>query len=202
MRWLSLSGEAVGMTSSLSSPEASDNAIDVRHLHKSYGGRTVLDDITLTVRRGETLALLGPNGAGKTTLVETLVGFRHPDAGSVRLLGIDPRVRGQASRDLRNRVGVVLQETQESGLLTVREQLSHFAGFYDRPWNVEELIHDVGLSAAADRRVRTLSGGQPRRLDVAQGVADHPEVLFLDEPRTQMGGIRLSSQSTGHALAA
>ncbi|WP_225733329.1 ABC transporter ATP-binding protein [Pseudoclavibacter sp. CFCC 14310] len=155
--------------------------IAVRGLSKSYRGRKVLDDITLEVRSGETLALLGPNGAGKTTLVETIVGFRRPDQGSVRLVGSDPR---HSTRDMRNRVGVVLQETQESGVLTVREQLTHFAGMYDDPWPVDDLIASVGLTAAADRRVRALSGGQRRRLDVAQGVVGHPEVLFLDEPTT------------------
>ncbi|MCD7101861.1 ABC transporter ATP-binding protein [Pseudoclavibacter sp. 13-3] len=155
--------------------------IAVRSLSKSYHGRKVLDDITLDVRDGETLALLGPNGAGKTTLVETIIGFRRPDHGSVRLVGADPR---HSTREMRNRVGVVLQETQESGVLTVREQLTHFAGMYDDPWSVDDLIASVGLTAAADRRVRALSGGQRRRLDVAQGVVGHPEVLFLDEPTT------------------
>jgi ABC-2 type transport system ATP-binding protein len=156
-------------------------AIDVRGLRKSYGGRLVLDGVDLQVPVGQTVALLGPNGAGKTTTVEILEGFREPDAGSVRVLGGDPR---HASADARARVGVVLQETRHDPYLTVQETVELSAGWYPDPMQVHEVLALVSLSAAAGQRVARLSGGQQRRLDVALGVVGQPELLFLDEPTT------------------
>src|SRR5204862_7649452 len=128
---------------------------------------------------GEVLGVLGPNGAGKTTTVEILEGFRSRDGGEVTVLGEDPAHAGQAWRA---RIGVVLQESEPPGLLTVREALQLFAGYFPRPRDVDETIAQVGLSDQADRRAGRLSGGQKRRLDVAIALIGDPELLFLDEP--------------------
>jgi ABC-2 type transport system ATP-binding protein len=128
-------------------------------------------------------ALLGPNGAGKTTTVEIMEGFRRPDNGTVRVLGYDPSNRATA-RAMRERLGVVLQELAVEPFLTVREVLERNAGFYPRSRNVDEIIDLIGLTAKAGARVKTLSGGQQRRLDLGLGIVGDPEVLFLDEPTT------------------
>jgi ABC-2 type transport system ATP-binding protein len=156
-------------------------AIDVRGLRKAYGGRDAVAGIDLKVDTGEVFALLGPNGAGKTTTVEILEGHRRRDAGDVRVLGADP---GTAGRRWRARIGIVLQTATDAADLSVREMVRHVAGFYPRPRPVAEVIDMVGLADKADSRIRTLSGGQRRRLDVALGVVGRPEVLFLDEPTT------------------
>jgi len=156
-------------------------AIEVHGLRKSYGGREVVAGIDLNVAGGEVFALLGPNGAGKTTTVEILEGHRRRDGGAVRVLGVDP---GTAGRRWRARIGVVLQTATDAADLTVAEMVRHVAGFYARPRPVAEVLSMVGLTEKAKSRVRTLSGGQRRRLDVALGVVGRPEVLFLDEPTT------------------
>lgn len=164
-----------------STDAASPSAITVRELCKTYKDRTVVDNISLDVYEGETLAILGPNGAGKTTLVEMLEGFRSPISGTLSVLGQTPL---SAPRDWRNRIGVVLQESQDTGNVTVREQLKHFSGFYRNPREVDQLISEVGLTEQSGRMVGKLSGGQRRRLDVALSVVGNPELLFLDEPTT------------------
>ena len=156
-------------------------AIDVRGLRKAYGGREAVAGIDLRVDRGEVFALLGPNGAGKTTTVEILEGHRRRDAGAVRVLDTDP---GAAGRHWRARIGIVLQSATDAADLTVAEMVRHVAGFYPRPRPAAEVIDMVGLADRAASRIRTLSGGQRRRLDVALGVVGRPEVLFLDEPTT------------------
>lgn len=157
------------------------NAVQVRNLRKTYGSRTVVDDVSFDIAHGETFALLGPNGAGKTTAVEILEGYRRRSGGEARVLGVDP-----AHGDLswKARVGVVPQATSVVGALTVREQIRQFAGFYPRPRDVDDVLRAVGLIAQADARVAKLSGGQQRRVDVALGIVGSPEVLFLDEPTT------------------
>ena len=157
------------------------SAIEVEGLRKSYGGREVLHDLSFTVETGEVFALLGPNGAGKTTTVEILEGYRHRDSGDVRVLGHDPERPGS---DFRARIGIVLQSSAVYHLLTVREMLDLFAGYYPAPRPVDEVVELVGLGEKRDARVRTLSGGQLRRLDLALALVGDPELLFLDEPTT------------------
>ena len=158
-----------------------DLAIVAEGLTKSYGSFTAVGGVDLQVRRGEVLALLGPNGAGKTTSVEILEGYRKRDAGRVSVLGVDPETR---SRSLRAKVGIVLQECAVDPYLTVAEALTQRAGVYPRPRPVGEVIELVGLEAKAKARVKTLSGGQQRRLDLGLALVGNPELIFLDEPTT------------------
>ena len=160
------------------------NVIEVQGLHKSYADTKAVDGIDLTISKGEIFALLGPNGAGKTTTVEILEGFRKADSGSISVLGFDPATRGVQSRIWRNRIGIVLQSTADAGDSTVQETLSHFAKYYSNPRDVEEVITSVGLDEKRGALIRTLSGGQRRRLDVGLGIIGSPELLFLDEPTT------------------
>jgi ABC-2 type transport system ATP-binding protein len=155
--------------------------IAVAGLRKAYGEVEAVRGVDLVVHRGEVFAFLGPNGAGKTTTVEILEGFRERDAGEVEVLGADPAV---APREWRQRIGVVLQESEVPELLTVRESLQLFAGYFERSRTIDETIALVGLEAQADQRAGKLSGGQRRRLDVALALVGSPELLFLDEPTT------------------
>jgi ABC-2 type transport system ATP-binding protein len=157
------------------------SAIAVAGLRKSYGPHEVLHGISFTVETGEVFALLGPNGAGKTTTVEILEGYRQRDGGDVRVLSEDP---GRAGADFRARIGIVLQSSAVYPLLTVRETLDLFAAYYPRPRRPGEVIELVGLAGKAEARVRTLSGGQLRRLDLALALVGNPELIFLDEPTT------------------
>ncbi|GGO24289.1 ABC transporter [Micromonospora parathelypteridis] len=135
----------------------------------------------MTVGSGEVFALLGPNGAGKSTTIEILEGHRRRDGGDVRVLGEDP---GTAGRRWRSRIGIVLQTATDAADLTVRETVRHFAGYYPSPRDPDEVISAVGLTEKADSRIRSLSGGQRRRVDVALGIVGRPELVFLDEPTT------------------
>jgi ABC-2 type transport system ATP-binding protein len=155
--------------------------IGVSGLHKRYGQLEAVRGIDLQVRRGEIFAFLGPNGAGKTTTVEILEGFRGRSAGQVSVLGVDP---AHADRHWRDRVGVVLQESQPEPGLRVRECLQLYAGYYTHPRQPEETIALVGLRPQAEVPTERLSGGQRRRLDVALALIGDPELLFLDEPTT------------------
>jgi ABC-2 type transport system ATP-binding protein len=155
-------------------------AVSVESLVKSYGVVRALDCVEFEVDEGELFALLGPNGAGKTTAVEILEGFRDRDSGNVEVLGLDPAERA-TSQALRERMGVVLQELAVEPFLTVRQALARSAGFYPNPRSVDEVAHSVGLAEKAQIRVKNLSGGQQRRLDLGLGNLD---VLFLDEPIT------------------
>ena len=160
------------------------NVIEVRGLRKSYASLEAVRGIDLSITKGEIFSLLGPNGAGKTTTVEILEGFRTRNAGEVKVLGFDPATQGRASREWRNRIGIVLQSTSDAGDLTVSETISHFSGYYSNPRNPEEVISAVGLEEKSKDLIRNLSGGQRRRLDVALGIIGNPELLFLDEPTT------------------
>lgn len=155
----------------------------VERLVKRFDGRTVVDDLTFTVDRGEILALLGPNGAGKTTTVETLEGYHRPDGGRVRVLGVDPRLGGRA---LRARVGMMLQNGGMYPALRPPEVLRLFAQFYAAPLDSEGLIELVGLTDARRTAYRRLSGGEKQRLSLAAALIGRPEVLFLDEPTAGM----------------
>jgi ABC-2 type transport system ATP-binding protein len=156
-------------------------AIEIQGLRKSYGDIDAVAGIDLSVSRGEVFALLGPNGAGKTTAVEILEGHRQRSGGEVSVLGFDP---GKAERAFKERIGIVLQETSVEQYLSVGEAIDLYRTFYPHPLPTELVLTLVGLSDRRDVRVRRLSGGQQRRLDVAVGLAGDPDLLFLDEPTT------------------
>ena len=162
-------------------PSNDDVAISVEGLTKSYGSFQALRGIEFQVRHGEVLALLGPNGAGKTTAVEILEGYRKRDAGAVSVLGMDPERR---DRGLRAKVGIVLQECAVDPYLTVTEVLTERAGLYPSPRGVRAVIELVGLEEKVKARVKTLSGGQQRRLDLGMALIGDPQLIFLDEPTT------------------
>ena len=153
--------------------------LDVDGLRMRYGATDVLHDVTFQARHGEVLALLGPNGAGKTTTIEILEGFRLRPAGRVDVLGVDP---AHGTERWRARVGIVLQSWRDHGKWRVRELLAHLGSYYATAWDADDLVAAVGLSEHAGKKIRTLSGGQRRRLDVAIGIVGRPELLFLDEP--------------------
>jgi ABC-2 type transport system ATP-binding protein len=157
------------------------SAISVRDLRKSYGTYEALRGISFEIKEGEVFGLLGPNGAGKTTTIEILEGYRTRDDGDVEVLGFDPERAGSAFRE---RIGVVLQQSQLWPNLTVAETHRLFAGYYEQPRNVDEVITLVGLDEKRDARVKTLSGGQKRRLDLGVALVGDPDLVFLDEPTT------------------
>jgi len=156
-------------------------AISVRGLRKAYGELAAVRGIDFDIKEGEVFGLLGPNGAGTTTTVEILEGYRRRDAGEVTVLGHDPQDPGP---EFRERIGVVLQQSELWANLTVRETHRVFAGYYEHPRDIDEVIELVGLSAKQDARVKTLSGGQKRRLDLGVALVGDPDLLFLDEPTT------------------
>jgi ABC-2 type transport system ATP-binding protein len=156
-------------------------AVSVQDLEKRYGEQVAVRGISFDIREGEVFSLLGPNGAGKTTTIEILEGYRRRDEGKVTVLGEDP---ARASRAWRGRIGVVLQSSAMYELLTVRESLAVFAGYYEHPRPVDEVIRIIGLEEKADSRVLRLSGGQRRRLDFGLALVGDPELIFLDEPTT------------------
>jgi len=156
-------------------------AISVTGLRKAYGHLEAVRGVDFEIGEGEVFGLLGPNGAGKTTTVEILEGYRDRDDGEVSVLGHDPQKPGP---DFRQRIGVVLQQSQLWPNLTVRETHAMFAGYYERPRSVDEVIDLVGLAEKRDARVKTLSGGQKRRLDLGIALVGDPDLVFLDEPTT------------------
>jgi ABC-2 type transport system ATP-binding protein len=155
--------------------------IEVEGLVKRYGPLHAVDGVDLAIEAGEVFALLGPNGAGKTTTVEILEGHRTRSAGSVTVLGQDPETAG---RDFRDRIGIVLQSTAIEKELTVREAIDTYGSLYSKRRPTDELIEIVGIGEKADSRIRTLSGGQRRRLELALGIVGDPDLIFLDEPTT------------------
>src|SRR6266704_494467 len=160
-----------------------NEAIIVENFTKSYGSNRVVDKLQFTVQRGEIFALLGPNGAGKTTTIETLEGYRKPDNGRVRVLGLDPI---RESQKLKPQIGVMLQQDGLYQGLTARELLHLFAGYYRQPQNIDSLLERVGLNTANKTRCRRLSGGQKRRLALAVALVGNPILVFLDEPTAGM----------------
>jgi ABC-2 type transport system ATP-binding protein len=175
-------------------------AVNVQGLRKSYGHLEAVRGIDFTIRPGEVFGLLGPNGAGKTTTVEILEGYRKRDAGTVEVLGIDPQ---RATAAWRERIGVMLQSSSLYPNLTVIESLQVFAGYYSKPRNAEEVVDLVGLSEKRDTRVRKLSGGQQRRLDLGIALVGDPDLIFLDEPTTGFDpGARRAAWDTVRGLRA
>lgn len=180
-------------------------AFELTDVVKRYGSRTVLDGISLAIGSGQLVALLGPNGVGKTTLVEMLEGYRVPDAGTVRVLGQDPRRGGP---QLRARMGVMLQNGGLDPRTTPRDVLALYAALHDRPRDPATLIELVGLDAVARTRVRRLSGGEKQRLALAVALVGDPEVLILDEPTAGMDpearhatrGVIADLRAAGHAI--
>ncbi len=168
-------------------PEAESAVLDIRDLRMRYGTTDVLKGVSFVAHPGEVLVLLGPNGAGKTTTVEILEGFRMRSAGEVRVLGVDP---AHGDETWRADLGVVLQSWRDHGNWRVRDLLHQFGRYYApystdqiaKPWDTDELVEAVGLTEHAGKKVRRLSGGQRRRLDVAIGIVGRPRLLFLDEP--------------------
>jgi ABC-2 type transport system ATP-binding protein len=156
-------------------------AVSVRGLQKSYGALEAVRGVDFDIEEGEVFGLLGPNGAGKTTTVEILEGYRRRDGGEVTVLGHDPQSPGA---DFRQRIGVVLQQSELWPSLTVGETHRLFAGYYERPRDIDEVIDLVGLRDKVSARVKTLSGGQKRRLDLGVALVGDPELVFMDEPTT------------------
>lgn len=155
--------------------------IEVSDLHKRYGKVTAVEGISFEIAEGEVFALLGPNGAGKSTTIEILEGFRKPSDGTVRVLGFDPYER---DREFRERIGIVLQDVSRESMLTVEENLRLIGAVYRERLEVDQVLELVGLSDMRRRRIKSLSGGERRRLDLGMGLLADPDVLFLDEPTT------------------
>jgi len=156
-------------------------AISVTNLVKHYGDVRAVDGVDLEIDTGEIFALLGPNGAGKSTTVEILEGHRTRTSGKVSVLGFDPN---SSPREFRESIGIVLQETAIEPQLTVTEAIDVYGAMYPRRRPAAELVEIVGLEQKADARIKTLSGGQRRRLELAIGIVGDPELIFLDEPTT------------------
>jgi ABC-2 type transport system ATP-binding protein len=174
------------------------NAVSVTDLSKSYGGLQAIRGISFEIGAGEVFGLLGPNGAGKTTTVEILEGYRKRDSGTVEVLGEDPERTGS---EWRQRIGVVLQSSAVYTTMTVTEMLALFAGYYRHPRPVDEVIELIGLADKRDSRVKSLSGGQSRRLDLGLALVGDPELVFLDEPTTGFDpGARRAAWNTIRSL--
>ena len=166
----------------MSAPSSGTPAVAVRGLTKSYGSVRAVRGVSFEVAAGEVFALLGPNGAGKSTTVEILEGHRSADSGEVSVLGFDP---ARGGREFRDRIGIVLQETTvDTSEVTVAEALDTFGAAYRRPRDRDEVIELVGLEGKTNARLKSLSGGQQRRIDMALGLIGDPDLLFLDEPTT------------------
>jgi ABC-2 type transport system ATP-binding protein len=157
------------------------SAVSVRGLVKRYGAVLAVNDVSFEVAEGECVAVLGPNGAGKTSVIEILEGYRPRDGGEVEVLGTDP---ARPTRALKERIGIVLQQSGIYRVLTVREVLDLYQHLYPSPRSIDDVLGLVGLTGKAGARLRTLSGGEQRRLDLALGIIGDPDLLFLDEPTT------------------
>ncbi|MCL1871047.1 MAG: ABC transporter ATP-binding protein [Promicromonosporaceae bacterium] len=155
--------------------------VEVRNLHKTYGSKVAVDDVSFVVERGEIFGVLGPNGAGKTTTVECVAGLRQADGGHITVLGVDPQTQPEAVRE---QIGIQFQEMQLHDKITVREALTMFAAFHANPANIENLITMLGLGEKADARFKTLSGGQKQRVSIALALIGKPTVAILDEMTT------------------
>ena len=158
-------------------------ALELAGVRQSFGDLTVLDGVSFSVERASIVALLGPNGAGKTTTIDLLEGFRRPDAGTVRVLGLDPFSQAE---ELRSRVGIMLQAGGTYSGIRVGEMIDLVASYSADPQDPDWLLGLVGLSAKKSRPVRRLSGGEQQRLSLALALLNRPELVFLDEPTAGM----------------
>ena len=161
--------------------EVATEVVSVRNLKVRYGDMVAVDDVSLSIKRGEIFGILGPNGAGKTTTVECIGGLRKPDAGSITVLGLNPKTHAS---ELRERVGVQLQTSELPDKICVREALELFASFYRDPMEPEELLRVLNLQEKAEARYANLSGGQRQRLSIALALVGRPELAILDELTT------------------
>ncbi|MBA2394098.1 MAG: ABC transporter ATP-binding protein [Ktedonobacteraceae bacterium] len=180
---MSANAQTTTQNTQLAAQGQENEAIVVANFSKSYGPNRVVDALEFTVHKGEVFALLGPNGAGKTTTVETMEGYRAPDHGTIRVLGLDPIKQAHI---LKPQIGVMLQQDGLYPALTAREVLHLFAGYYAQPQNPDSLLERVGLASAAKTRCRRLSGGQKRRLALAVALVGNPSLIFMDEPTAGM----------------
>lgn len=193
-------GGAVAGGAVASAPPAAPPAVECRDLVIRYGSLVAVDGLSLQARSGEVLALLGPNGAGKTSTIESLEGYRRPDGGTSRVLGLDPvadhhRVVGS--------IGVMLQRGGVYPMLGPRRALELFAAYYDQPEDPAHLLSLVGLDSVAGTPWRHLSGGEQQRLSMALALVGRPSVVFLDEPTAGVDPEgRLRIRSVVHDLAA
>lgn len=169
-------------------------AVEVEDLVIRYGALLAVDGVSFDAPLGAVTAVLGPNGAGKTSTIETLEGFRRPSAGSVRVLGLDPR---RDHRELVRRIGVMLQSGGIHRAIRVAEAVHLFASYYDEPLDVDELIDRVGLTERRGSVWRTLSGGEQQRLSLALALVGRPELVFLDEPSA---GLDVAGRQLVHEL--
>jgi ABC-2 type transport system ATP-binding protein len=156
-------------------------AVELSHASKRYGEVQALDDVSITIQRGEVVAMLGPNGAGKTTSINLMLGLRNPTSGTARLFGLDPK-----DLKARSRIGVMLQESGVPGMLRVTEMVDLFRSYYPHPLSTSEAIAMAGLQEKTRSLVKDLSGGQHQRLYLALAVCGNPDALFLDEPTVGM----------------
>jgi len=165
----------------LTTPSTAKQVVSVQNLKVRYGDTLAVDDVSLTINRGEIFGILGPNGAGKTTTVECIGGLRKPDAGSIGVLGLDVR---SDSKELHERVGIQLQTSLLPDKINVREALDLFASFYPDPVDPADLLRQLNLEEKADTRYVNLSGGQRQRLSIALALVGRPELAILDELTT------------------
>ncbi|MFL5732075.1 MAG: ABC transporter ATP-binding protein [Chloroflexia bacterium] len=164
---------------------AAQEAVAISGLSKSYGTIKAVQDLSLSIEKGEIFALLGPNGAGKTTTIEILEGYRKRDAGTVRVLGLDPENRAELA-NLKERMGVMLQQSSIYQAIRVGEAIKLFASYYDRPADTGDLLKMVGLHEHTRQYFKDLSGGQKQRMGLALALVGNPDILFLDEPTASM----------------
>src|SRR5207248_10072984 len=176
---------AVALPGKADTTAAEAEAVSIKGLSKTYGTIRAVQDLSLDIRKGEIFALLGPNGAGKTTTIEILEGYRQRDSGSVRVLGLDPQNRAELAR-LKERMGVMLQQSSIYQIIRVGEALRLFASYYDNPADTNELLRLVGLQDHARSSFKDLSGGQKQRMGLALALVGNPDIVFLDEPTASM----------------
>ena len=174
-----------GATAPEAGAEAGAEAVSISGLNKTYGSIKAVQELNLSIRKGEIFALLGPNGAGKTTTIEILEGYRTRDSGSVRVLGLDPQNRAELAH-LKERMGVMLQQSSIYQIIRVGEAIKMFASYYDKPANTDELLRLVGLQDHVRSSFKDLSGGQKQRMGLALALVGNPDIVFLDEPTASM----------------
>lgn len=162
-------------------PNLQQEVIQLGHIHKSYGDVQAVNDISLTVTKGEVLGIIGANGAGKSTTLEIMMGLRNPDSGSVQVLGMDMR---KASNEIKQKIGIQLQQTALYDRIKVKEALELFGSYYDKKRDLQEIIDTLGLKPYLNKYVKNLSGGWQQRTSLALALVNDPEIIFLDEPTT------------------